>query len=110
LKNELDRQTLMPEIDIEEKELQEMVKRKSIRSKRRYKRAVKLAKRLKRLFWIPRQPGILAKTATPCSCPMCGNRRQYEGPSVSELKRIPMVSDMELEEEAVFCALEMEEQ
>ena len=36
----------------------------------------------------PRQRGLLAKTPTPCSCPMCGNPRKYmkHGSTLQELK------------------------
>jgi len=31
--------------------------------------------------------GILRKTRKPCSCWMCGNRRQYDGITIQEMRR-----------------------
>lgn len=32
----------------------------------------------------PRRVGLVATTPQSCSCPLCGNRRQLEGPTVQE--------------------------
>jgi hypothetical protein len=34
--------------------------------------------------------GLHVNTRKVCSCPACGNRRKYHGPSAAELRRIPL--------------------
>lgn len=61
------------------------------RSARRFRRMTKIRKRL-RYSWPSsgsmRGVGLLSKTITPCSCFMCGNRRKFEGPLLSEKRNM----------------------
>ena len=40
----------------------------------------------------PKRIGRLAATPKPCSCPMCGHRRDTDGPSASEIRAIQCVN------------------
>ena len=45
----------------------------------------------------PRHIGFLARTPHPCSCDMCGHQRKWYGPKISELRRVPLDIEDELE-------------
>ncbi len=51
-------------------------------------------KRRRRYYWAgradqdPRISGLILWTPHPCSCPMCGNRRPWEGPTRQERQNI----------------------
>lgn len=42
----------------------------------------------------PRELGMVAATPKPCSCAMCGNQRDWHGPTIQE-RRWGYVSDTE---------------
>jgi len=71
------------------------------RAYRRWKRYVKISKRLTYSFGDTYRKsgrgGILSKTVNPCSCQACGNKRPYEGLSIAE-KRVVVNFWEQLEE------------
>lgn len=63
------------------------------RSKRRFQKVLQKKKAVKILkSWgckcTPSEIGKIARTKTPCSCPMCGNPRKYfKDRTIQELKK-----------------------
>lgn len=85
--------------------------RNSTRSRafRRFMRNRKIAKRIRQrspiiypgLFGVQdrTQRGMLGKTATPCSCTMCGNPRKFfRGKRASENTKQELISDISAKE------------
>jgi len=58
---------------------------------RAYRRAqIERLKKARAHYWggnasaTPRLLGMVVSTPCPCSCPMCGHRRKWDGPTVQE--------------------------